>query len=145
MAEVRPSRGSVAWIFVLLGPTLTMAFALAESLIRSVVTPGDVSFLILAVVVGSNPLALATPWLLLMLPFGLTGVVAFKLDGRVNAPRFVAVCTAVGATLTLLSAPLFSASPELSMIAESGLAALMCALAARIRLPFHRAALLPRP
>jgi len=144
MTDVRSPRGSVAWIFVLLGPTLTMMFAMAESLIRSIATPGDVSLLLLAIVVGSDPVALITPWFLLMLPFGLTGVVAFLLDDRLSGLRFVAACTVIGATLTLLTGPLFSATPELSMIAEGGLAALLCALAAKIRHPFRGAALLPR-
>ncbi|MGH1557327.1 hypothetical protein ACRAWD_04800 [Caulobacter segnis] len=58
------------------------------------------SFLITAIVVGSDPLALVTPWFLLMLPFGLTGLAAFRLDGRVSALRFRLACTAIGATLT---------------------------------------------
>jgi hypothetical protein len=145
MADACRPRGSVAWTFVLLGPTLTMAFAMAEAAIRSATSPGDVSFLILAVVVGSDPLALLMPWLVLLLPFGLTGVIASRLDGRMRSSAFVTACTAVGATLGLLCAPLFGAKPDLNMVVQSALAALTCALLAKIRIPHRRSDFLPRP
>lgn len=145
MNEARTQRGAVAWIFVLLGPALTMAFALIQAIVHSVIVPGDVSAFVLAVLLGTEPLGFITPWLLLMLPFGLTGVVAFRLDERLNGLGFIAACTAVGATLTLLCAPLFSAAPDLSMVIQAGFAALLCALVTRIRLPVRRGPLLPRP
>ncbi|ATC32367.1 hypothetical protein CA606_08380 [Caulobacter vibrioides] len=145
MADACRPRGSVAWTFVLLGPTLTMAFAMAEAAIRSATIPGDVSFVILAFLVGSDPLALLMPWLLLMLPFGLTGLIAFKLEGRTKSATFVTACTAVGATLGLLCAPLFGAKPDLYMVVQSALAAFTCALLAKIRISHHRSDFLPRP
>lgn len=135
MSMIPKPRGSIAWLFVLLGPTLAMALSVIEAVIRGAMVPGDMTVPILVVMIGMNPLGLLEPWAILMLPFALTGVVAFKLDGRVNGVWFVAACALVGATATLLSAPLLGASPEPSVGLAGGLAALFCALAARIRPP----------
>jgi hypothetical protein len=134
MTEVRTSRGSIAWVFVLLGPTLTMAFAMAQAVIRGAMVPGDMTIPILVIMIGLNPVGLLEPWAILILPFALTGLVAFRLDGRVSGPKFTAICAVVGATATLLSAPMLGSPPVLSVAVEGGLAAMVCALASQIRL-----------
>ena len=133
MAQLNPSRGSAAWTFVLLGSPLIMALGTIELIVQGVTRADDMTSVVLATMVASNPIILLYAWAIWLLPLALTGVVALKLDARLTGSRFVAACAAVGATFTVVSGLLLNGShpnlPDVAMMAiYGGVASLACAL-----------------